>query len=78
MSYYFIYRDHELFHKGGPYHINHSIDLQRKSVEWFLYDSDLFNERVKLIAFISFYSFLYHATDLFLCPLLKYQETSRF
>ena len=54
MSYYFIYRDHELFHKGGPYHINHSIDLQRKSGEWFLYDSDLFNERVKLIAFISF------------------------
>ena len=27
---------------------NHSIDLQSKSVDWFLYDSDLHHERAKM------------------------------
>ena len=38
----------QLFHDGGCYHIETSpIDLQRKSMIWFLYDNGLRHERVK-------------------------------
>ena len=37
----------ELFHGGGPYHIETS-PLQSKSVDWFLYDRDFRYERVKI------------------------------
>ena len=37
------------FHDESPYYIerNQSIDLQGKSMDWFLYDRDLHHERVK-------------------------------
>ena len=34
------------FHDGGRYHIE-TIDLLRKSMDWFLYDIGLRHERVK-------------------------------
>ena len=37
----------KLFHDGVPSYRNQSIDLQSKSMDWFLYDRDLRNERVK-------------------------------
>ena len=36
-----------LFHDGGRYHINPSIDLLCKT-DWFLYDNGLRHERVKI------------------------------
>ena len=30
---------------------NQSIDLQSKSVDWFLYDRDLYQERVNMLLF---------------------------
>ena len=35
-----------LINDGGPYHIETSIDIQSKSVDWFLNDRDLRHERV--------------------------------
>ena len=42
----------KLFHDRGPNHIETSplIDLQSKSMDWFLYDSDLRHEKVRSIS----------------------------
>ena len=42
---------YKLFHDGSPYYIetNQSIDLQSKSMDWFLYDRDLRHERVNAL-----------------------------
>ena len=35
---------------------NNSIDLQSKSMDWFLYDSDVRHEKVKLLQILEDYS----------------------
>ena len=43
----------DLPYDGSPYHIeNQSIDLQSKSMDWFLYDRDLRHERVNAFPLI--------------------------
>ena len=48
-----------------PVYRNQSIDLQRKSMDWFLYDRDLHHERVK--AFLEGKIFEDTATSLLAC-----------
>ena len=40
--------DLKLFHDESLYHRIQSIDLQSKSVDWFLYDKNLLHEKIKL------------------------------
>ena len=38
-----------IVYDGGPYHVETSLDLLCKSMDWFLYDRDLRHERVKYV-----------------------------
>ena len=40
------------FHDGVPYHVETSIGFLHKSIDWFLYDRDLRNERVSLLILV--------------------------
>ena len=59
------------FMMGSLSYRNQSIDLQSKSMGWFLYDKDLHHERVKYFLIHLFHCFIYSTVDLVILSFLQ-------